>query len=62
MQAKSNKAKILKLAASLPKGKKHNKRVFQYQGLSYISKSIYDKLINCYHNNSFIEYFIIHKI
>lgn len=43
------------------KGWKDNEGVFQYQGLSYISKIIRSELISCNYNNLLVKHFGLNK-
>lgn len=61
LQENDNEAKTFKLAASLSKGKKNDKKVFQYQGLSYILEIFRSKLISYYYNDQLVRYFGIDK-
>ena len=45
----------------LPKVWEDVKKMLYYQGFPYVSKVIYSKLINRYHNNHFVDDFSIKK-
>lgn len=63
LQKNDNKVKALGFfATGFLKSWENNKRVFQYQNLSYIPEIIRSQLISCHYNDLFAKYFEIAKI